>query len=378
MSSVARTLGRLLTAVLLSTAVALGPTAFSGPDAMAAPYPDIEISETAGRPGTYIDVRGSGFDDCYLGGLKNAVGDTTKRRPGTVELSMGNAAPATTAPVDIKTGTFQSRLTVSDDATPDDYPVTAVCTTKTDIRAEETFTVEREEEAALTLDPTEGRPEAEFVADGSAFNCSSVDVTWDDTESLATAVPVSETGTFTERLQVPEGASEGTHTVEASCTDEEYDSDSAEFTVTATQTNGNGNGTTSGGQTDGGQTNGGQTSGGTDGGTNGGTNGQVGGTSDGGGTVDGTGSVDSSTPVGLVVGPALGGVLLLAAAGLALVRHRQRGPRWVHDHVSTVLRPGTARSDVREPYDTGPPTRTVRLEPHLDPGDQSVDGTDRG
>ena len=370
---VVRIIGRLLTTVLLGTAVALGPTAFSGPGAMAEPYPYIEISATAGRPGTNIDVWGSGFKDCYRDDLPNAVGDTTKRLPGSVEVSMGDAAPTTTAPVDINAGTFPPvDLTVSADATPGDYTVTAVCTTKTDISAEETFTVEPEEEAALGLDPSEGRPEAEVAADGSAFNCSSVDVTWDDTESLATAVPVSEAGAFTERFQVPEGSSEGTHTVLATCTDEGYDSATAEFTVTAAQTTG----TANGGQADGGQASGGQASGGANGGT-GGTNGQVGGTGDG-GTVDRTDSVDGSTPVGLVVGPTLGGVLLLAVAGLALVRHRQRGPRWIHDHVSTVLRPGTTRSAVREPYDTGPPTRTVRLEPHLDPGDQRIDGTDRG
>ncbi|WP_405536647.1 hypothetical protein OG787_26805 [Streptomyces sp. NBC_00075] len=414
MSSVARTLGRLLTAVLLSTAVALGPTAFSGPGAMAAPGAYIEINETHGPPGTVIGVRGGGFDDCYPESDEDSEGETTDWEPGTVELSMGDAAPATHVSVNdpestAEAGTFESSLTVSDDAEPGDHQVTAECVTGPYSKAEKTFTVDTKEEAALTLDPAEGRPEAEFVADGSAFNCSSVDVAWDDTESLATAVPVSETGTFTERLQVPEGASEGTHTVRAVCTDyAKYGDDDADFTVLTSPTNE----TTSGNQTNGetttgttgetstgttGETNGetstgttgetnGETTTGTTGETNGetstGTNGQVGGTSDGGtsdgGTVGGTGSVDSSTPVGLVVGPALGGVLLLAAAGLALVRHRQRGPRWVHDHVSTALRPGTARSAVREPYDTGPPTRTVRLEPHLDPGDQSVDGTDRG
>ncbi|MFF3375690.1 hypothetical protein ACFYXF_22415 [Streptomyces sp. NPDC002680] len=408
MSSVARTIGRLLTTVLLSTAVALGPTAFAGPGAY------IEIQETHGPPGTVIGVRGGGFDDCYPGGVEDSEGEstdsegeTTDSEPGTVELSMGDAAPATHVSVNdpestAEAGTFESSLTVSDDAEPRDYQVIAECVTGPYSKAEKTFTVDTKEEAALALDPTEGRPDTDVTATGSAFNCSSVDVTWDDGEQLVPAVPVSETGTFTTSFKVPTDAPEDTHTVRAVCTDyEKYGDDDADFTVLTAPTNE----TTSGNQTNGetttgttGETNGetstgttgetnGETSTGTTGETSTGTNGQVGGTSDGGtsdggtsdgGTVGGTGSVDSSTPVGLVVGPALGGVLLLAAAGLALVRHRQRGPRWVHDHVSTALRPGTARSAVREPYDTGPPTRTVRLEPHLDPGDQSVDGTDRG
>lgn len=319
MSSVARTLGRLLTAVLLSTAVALGPTAFSGPGAMAAPGAYIEINETHGPPGTVIGVRGGGFDDCYPESDEDSEGETTDWEPGTVELSMGDAAPATHVSVNdpestAEAGTFESSLTVSDDAEPGDHQVTAECVTGPYSKAEKTFTVDTKEEAALTLDPAEGRPEAEFVADGSAFNCSSVDVAWDDTESLATAVPVSETGTFTERLQVLEGASEGTHTVRAVCTDyAKYGDDDADFTVLTSPTNE----TTSGNQTNGETTTGtngepnGETSTGTTGETNGetstGTNGQVGGTSDGGtsdgGTVGGTGSVDSSTPSDWSSGP---------------------------------------------------------------------------
>ncbi|MGW1718272.1 hypothetical protein [Streptomyces sp. NPDC002156] len=401
MFSVARIVGRLLTTVLVSTAVALGPTALSGPGAMAAPGAYIEIKETHGPPGTVIGVRGGGFDDCYLGGVEDSEGEITDWEPGTVKLSMGAAAPATHVSVNDpestdEAGTFESSLTVSDDAEPGDYQVTAECVAGPYSKAEKTFTVDTKEEAALALDPTEGRPDTDVTATGSAFNCSSVDVTWDDGEQLVSAVSVSETGTFTTSFKVPTDAPEDTHTVRAVCTDyEKYGDDDADFTVLPAPTNE----TTSGNQANGETTTGtngetstgttgetstgtsgeanGETSTGTSGETSTGTNGQVGGTSDG-GTVGGTGSVDSSTPVGLVVGPALGGVLLLAAAGLALVRHRQRGPRWVHDHVSTVLRRGTARSDVREPYDTGPPTRTVRLEPHLDPGDQSVDGTDRG
>jgi hypothetical protein len=379
MSSATRIVGRLLTAVLVSTAVALGPSAVFEPAvfesvAMAAPYPGITLSAAQGKPGTHISVHGSGFDDCYLGGLHTAVGDTTKRRPGTVELSMGDAAPSTTEPVALGAGTFDGGLTVSDNAAPGDYTVRAVCVTKTDIYAEGTFTVLSEEEAALTVDPAEGSPETNAVAEGSGFYCSRVEVTWDAAEPLASAVPAPETGTFTAPFQIPADSSEGTHAVHATCTDEYDGSDEADFTVTAAETNGTGaGGQDDGGQTDGGQTNGGQDNGGQ---TNGGdTNGgQDNGGQTGGGTDGGTGSVDGTTPAGWVVGPAtLGGVLLLAAAGFALVRHRQRGPHWVHDHVTTQLRPGTRSSDVREPYDAGPPTRTVRLEPHPDPGDQSID-----
>ncbi len=381
MSSVARIIGRLLTTALLSTAVALGPTALSGPGAMAAPGTYIEIGETRGPPGTDIAVTGYGFGRCYR---------------GEVTISMDGGAPSTTASVkdddDDDEGTFESVLTVSEDADPGDYTVSAVCVTKSttepDIEATATFTVEAVEEAVLTLDPTDGRPETEVTADGSGFDCPSVDVTWDD-GSLASEVPVSE-GTFTTSFQVPLGTSEGSRTVWATCTDNaEYGRDDADFTVTAAQTNGTTSSSpTTGDPTSGEQTTGetstgpnGETSGETDTGTNTGTNtganGEASGNTDG-GTVSGTGSVDNSAPAVWAVGSAtLGGVLLLAAAAFALVHHHRRGPRWVHDHISTVLRDGTESSGVREPDDDGPPTRTVRLEPHIDPGDQSIGGINR-
>ncbi|RSS80687.1 hypothetical protein [Streptomyces sp. WAC06614] len=75
----------------------------------------------------------------------------------------------------------------------------------------------------------------------------------------------------------------------------------------------------------------------------------------------------SAVPVGWVVGPSLLGVGLLAAVGAAMLSHRQRGPRWVHGHVSARLRPHSATTAV-----DGPPGHAVRLQPRADPGEQTV------
>ncbi|MER7466590.1 hypothetical protein [Streptomyces sp. NPDC097981] len=82
---------------------------------------------------------------------------------------------------------------------------------------------------------------------------------------------------------------------------------------------------------------------------------------------------DDAVPVGLVVGSSLLGVALLAGLGGAFLTHRHRGPRWVHGHISSRLRPTAAATEVAEPSDSGPPTHSVRLEPHPDPGDQTVE-----
>ncbi|MFE3581088.1 hypothetical protein [Streptomyces vinaceus] len=67
-----------------------------------------------------------------------------------------------------------------------------------------------------------------------------------------------------------------------------------------------------------------------------------------------------------------GGGEPVLVTGFVFLSHGHRGPRWVRDHVGSRLRPAPAATDVAEPSGTGPPTRSVRLEPQPDPGDQTL------
>ncbi|WP_329213254.1 hypothetical protein OG352_00910 [Streptomyces sp. NBC_01485] len=176
-------------------------------------------------------------------------------------------------------------------------------------------------------------------------------VSWDGGNALITGAGVSADGDFEGDFDVPEGSSVTTHTVRAACTQyaDTYYAD-ADFTVTETESNGT---------TTGDSNNGGTENGGTDGETNG----------TGIGTTDGGGG-DTGIPIGWVVGPSVCGALLLLALLFSLVNHQQRGPRWVRDHINTALRSGSGTVELRERRDGSSANRTVRLEPHPDPGDQ--------
>ncbi|MFI5801081.1 hypothetical protein [Streptomyces sp. NPDC051677] len=192
-------------------------------------------------------------------------------------------------------------------------------------------------------------------------------VSWDDGNALITGAEVSAEGDFAEDFDVPEGSSVTTHTVRAACMEhgDEYYAD-ADFTVTDTETNG----TTTGDPNNGGTEHGGTENGGTNGETNGTGNGTTSETDSGTVGVTGTGGGGTAIPVGWMVGPSVFGAVLLLALLFFLVNHHQRGPRWVRDHIGTALRSGSRTVGLRERRDGGSVNRTVRLEPHPDPGDQ--------
>ncbi|MGX1886640.1 hypothetical protein [Streptomyces sp. NPDC055287] len=68
------------------------------------------------------------------------------------------------------------------------------------------------------------------------------------------------------------------------------------------------------------------------------------------------------------------GTAMVTTAAVIGVRHR--GPRWARRHVHAVLRSGPGLDSVRESRDSDSPDRTVRLEPHRDPGEQHVQEED--
>ncbi|WP_093781771.1 hypothetical protein [Streptomyces sp. yr375] len=246
------------------------------------------------------------------------------------------------------------------------HTVGASCGNKTYGTARFTLTPAPDRDPDIALDPTSGSSGTSVTVTGSGFPCSEVSVSWDDGDELVTGAKVSTEGDFEEDFDVPEGSSATTHTVRAACTQsaDEYYSD-ADFTVTGTESNSPSPGDSSNGGTESDGTN--RESNGTGNGTTGATDpGAIGGTGggDGGGT---------AMPVGWVVGPSVFGALLLLGLLSSLMNHRQRGPRWVRDHISTALRSGSAGSgtvELRERRDSDSANRTVRLEPHPDPGDQ--------
>lgn len=408
MSSSARFVWRSLTALLLSIAIAWAPTAFSVPYALIAGN-SITLGPSQGPPGASVHVE-----------FPNCTNESHLKRPGRVNQVTWDGYPVSDS----------ADFTVPDKAPTGAHPVQAQCDIGAVGPGSATFTVTSsghgenggttpEYDPELTLDPTEGASGTTVTATGSGFNCSSVEVVWDARGARATltGADVLSEGTFAARFAVPADSAKTTYTVRAECAQEPYASDDADFTVTGTPTDGTetgggngGNGGNGGGNTgettdgttgdttggtSGGTTGGttGDTTGGTDGGTTGdttggttgGTDGGTGGGTDGGttdGTSGGTGGGDTggtggthgggTTPVGLVIGPSALAAVLLLAGLFALANHRHRGPRWVRDHVRTTLRPGAGRADLYEHRDARSPDRTVRLEPHTDPGEQRL------
>ncbi|MEU6800127.1 hypothetical protein [Streptomyces neyagawaensis] len=321
-------------------------------------------------------------------------------------------------------GSAGAGITVPDDAEARPHTVTVTCTQKPQAVGDTTkyptgsasFTVTPTHEARqdLALSPDRGPSGTTVTVSGIGFNCSAVRVSWDDGSSLVSGLTPDGEGNISGTFAVPKGSSAGKHTVEAVCTDYPTYQATADFTVaeeettgtTGTTPDGQNNGgttggtgdTTGGGGTTGGtgDTTGGGTTGDTDGNstgdtTNGGTTGDTGDTANGGTTGDTDGAVgsdggtdsggvgdtddgDTAVPVAWVVGPSAFAALLLLALLFSLLSHRHRGVRWVHDHLRTALRSGSGAGTaaLRRRRDGGSPDRSVRLEPHADPGDQRL------
>ncbi|MFI6983558.1 hypothetical protein ACIBSV_33775 [Embleya sp. NPDC050154] len=182
---------------------------------------------------------------------------------------------------------------------------------------------------------------------GSAFSAcrpgSRIDIRWDGAGVASLDAPVTPNGgSFSVRFVVPKGASKGSHQVSARCAEADA---SASFEVTT--------------------------------GTGPGSSRQPTATrSPSSSAVPGTGA-GSSSGSGWVIGAVvIGGLLVAALAGYLGFSHQRRGPRWTRRHVRAVLRPGFASDGVQDVRDTRGASRTVRLEPRSDPGEQTIKEVD--
>ncbi|MEU3774584.1 hypothetical protein AB0F11_15540 [Streptomyces sp. NPDC032472] len=294
------------------------------------PEPALALEPDSAPGNSTVRATGSGFDSCTS---------------GTAALSW-DGSPGLEVdpdPAGIEQGGFTAQFNVPAETAAGDYTVTAQCVDDDTIHAEASFTVEAGQGPSppstphVALDPAEGPAGTSTVrVSGSGFDCREVDVLWDG--GSMQDVSVDDDGTFATEFAVSADEAEEQHTVRAQCADDAGVGDDEVFTVTA----------------------------------------------------PGPAPVprptpnptspsplppppDGMVPIGLVVGASLLGVGLLAAAGVAFLGRRARGPRWVRGHVSARLRPlsaATAAVDTRE--DPGSVTRTVRLEPHADPGERTV------
>ncbi|WP_055538129.1 hypothetical protein [Streptomyces neyagawaensis] len=375
----------------MSIAIAWGPTALFPPGAVAQPAP-ITLTPDKGPPKTPVTI---GFDACTdetphpetspdesPDSTPHTPPETTPDEEGDLELGLSEArAEAAGAPraASIRRITWNGRtigkgtsFVVPATAKPGKYTVTAYCSN--DDTGSKTFTVTEPEERDrdLTLAPDKGPPRTKVTATGSGFNCFDVTLEWDDGTRLTTTGVTDET--FETTFSVPADASAKKHPVQAKCTKypEWYAED--DFEVTDEETNGNTTSNqTEGNTTDGNSTDGTTTDGNTNGDTDGAGNSSGNGTNDG-GVGGGSGDGDTAVPVAWVVGPSAFAALLLVALLFSLLSHRHRGVRWVHDHLRAALRSGSGAGTaaLRRRRDGDSPDRSVRLEPHSDPGDQRL------
>ncbi|MER8047985.1 hypothetical protein [Streptomyces sp. NPDC094032] len=339
--------------------------------------------------GDVIDVQGTGFDVCS---------------PATVDLYILNGPTIKSGLPVTAQGTISYKETIPPKTDPDTYTFRAACANDQSLYADASLVVDATTTTtahpALTLTPGQGAAATPVTAAGTGFTCPDVQFLWDGAGSAIGTASLGQKPDFSTEITLPTDAKPGAHTVRAVCTADATQYADASFTVTdqnagTTDNGGNQNGGTTdnggnqnGGTTDsGGNQNGGGT---TDNGGNqngGGTtdNGgnQNGGTTDNGGTQNGGttgggGNGGSATPVGWIVGPAsLGGALALAVAAGAYFGRLHRGPRWVRGHVKATLRPVTGSAELTETRAPGEqPTHSTRLDPHPDPGRQTLDGLD--
>ncbi|WP_331766443.1 hypothetical protein [Embleya sp. NBC_00896] len=85
----------------------------------------------------------------------------------------------------------------------------------------------------------------------------------------------------------------------------------------------------------------------------------------------------ASAASGWVIGTlVVGGFLVAALAGYMGLFRGRRGPRWTRRHVRAVMRLGFAADGVQDVRDGPGPSRTVRLEPRSDPGEQTIEEVD--
>ncbi|MEV6211647.1 hypothetical protein [Kitasatospora sp. NPDC051914] len=317
-----------------------GSAAFVVEEDTAAENADLTLDTQRGQVDSAFTAYGTGFA-CSGGEAVLAWDDGTR------------LATALTGPA----GDFEQPVTVPSDASPGEHTVEAYCARNTEVGDREAFTVDggggggATDGPTLTLDPGSGAAGEPVEAVGTGFSCDAGDVelAWEGA-SLPVSTAVDPAGDFAEVVSVPAEAQAGTLTLTATCPAFPEMTDDAAFTVEPTGGGGgNGNG-------------------------NGGGGGGNGNGDDGNGAGGGVGS--GSTNPAAVVGPALGGGVLLAA-GAAYLLNSRRGPRWADRHIRLEPHPaGAAGAVLIEHTDRAGPSRTVRLEPRPAPGNPTIEETD--
>ncbi|GAA2743477.1 hypothetical protein GCM10010440_23080 [Kitasatospora cinereorecta] len=276
----------------------------------------LTLSTAQGRPGDAVDLVGTGF---RCGG-------------GTVLVSWDATALGTLTPAG--DGGFRTRATVPRNAAKGPHTLRAACTQRPDIAAAQPYTVvaagtvttppptpgptvSPADGPVLSTDPARGDAGQSVRVTGSRFGtCAAVSGTvllsWDGAPAATTAT-VGDDGNLGTSIAVPADADTGSHTLHAACAGLPAVAADAAFTV--------------GGQ--------------------------------------------DGMPV---LAPALGGGLLLAGAA-AVTLGRRRGPRWASQHIAAEQRTGRPGGvQVEETaVEGGDRTRTVRLQPHPDPGSQQLE-----
>jgi hypothetical protein len=194
--------------------------------------------------------------------------------------------------------------------------------------------------AVLILDPSRGNAGSSLTVTGSGFAvCAAgnlADLAWDGAGIAPFRVAVAANGGFAVRLTVPERAATGSHSLHAQCGQKAYADASFDVTGSAPST-----------------------------------------------AVSASASAPAAhTGTGTTTGWVIGGVGAAGFLAAALVAYLgffrfRRGPRWARGHVRAALRPGYASDGVQDVADPSAPSRTVRLEPRPDPGDHTIEETDR-
>ncbi len=198
----------------------------------------------------------------------------------------------------------------------------------------------------LRLEPDTGPAGTEVQATATGYECRGDVVFLAEGDEVARAA-TREEGTATQTLTVPEDTAAGRYALVAQCETDASQSDAAQFTVTSTAPTTNGNGQQ------------------TDGPVPPGPNPP--------GPVEPSGSAWDPTSWW----PAAVLLALLLAVSLQALRLR-RGRRWPQMHVRAV--PGAAATagvqTNQTPTDPSSPDVVVRIEPHADPGTQTINEVD--
>jgi hypothetical protein len=173
--------------------------------------PSLTIDPDKGPPGSRLKATGTGF----------ACGDDTD----TVELTLDSEEVLGEG----SSGRFSEQVTVPPAASVGDHTVEASCGNHPDITDHQTFTVTstvtttvpEPKPAALTLNPSSGRPGDPVNVNGERFVCAdhstTVEVLWDGTRLSIGSLDAS--GDFTVSFSIRADADMGAHTVRAVCLD---------------------------------------------------------------------------------------------------------------------------------------------------------------